>query len=351
MSTLITLAELRRRSVDLRFHEAVALAQKLIHADVDSSSAQAPFGPLSPETVALDRAGRVHCLGCATTPSVTEIGLFLQGLLDGKTLPGGLRYAIGRALLEVEAPPFDSLASFSIALQRFEIGDRDDVIRGLVARAEATSGFAAVRVRRPPDRRRRGPTISDLRRELRQADLSLYEAVRARRTALRRTSLRAAYRRGPFFACVFAGLTLIAAGQFADSREVDNVRTGRRVAARDIPLAADPRERTAEALRTRPFSAAAAETSEAAHVRPSTTEASSDRRASARSSARGVSTRPPVTRTRNTPRRAQAAAPNTRRVAPPPVAASSPPAADRERSDDGLLRIRFEWDNPFKRTH
>jgi hypothetical protein len=50
-------------------------------------------------------------------------------------MPGGLRYAIARALLDVDAPPFDSLADFSATLGRFEQGDRRLVLRLLAHRA------------------------------------------------------------------------------------------------------------------------------------------------------------------------------------------------------------------------
>ena len=54
----------------------------------------------------------------------------------GPGVPGGLRYAVARALLEVDAPPFDSLQALSVSLSRFETGDRRQVLRSLMARAE-----------------------------------------------------------------------------------------------------------------------------------------------------------------------------------------------------------------------
>ncbi len=50
-------------------------------------------------------------------------------------MPGPLRYALARALHEVAAPPYDSLADFSRALRRFETGHRAAIVRGLHARA------------------------------------------------------------------------------------------------------------------------------------------------------------------------------------------------------------------------
>jgi hypothetical protein len=123
----IFLADLIGQGVRVEPHEAVAIAQLLME-----SGAVAP----SPQNVQLSTDGTACCIGCDVTPAVFEIAGLLQHLVPPGTpgVPGALRYAIARALLEVDAPPFDSLADFSHSLQRFERGDRVAVVRSLVGR-------------------------------------------------------------------------------------------------------------------------------------------------------------------------------------------------------------------------
>jgi Tol biopolymer transport system component len=129
MSTIL-IADLIARGVHIEPYEAVAIAQLLIE-----SGAVAP----SPENVELTSAGGATCAGCDATPAVFEIAVLLHSLIPAGTprVPGGLRYAIARALLDVDAPPFDSLGEFSRSLERFERGDRDTVVRALVRRGMA----------------------------------------------------------------------------------------------------------------------------------------------------------------------------------------------------------------------
>jgi Tol biopolymer transport system component len=188
----VSLAALREAGVTLRPHEAVAVAQLLIHRpEASAAVAHAPYGPPTPESVEVDVDGTVVCTGAATTPAVSEIAILLQSLLPPDTrAPGGLRYAIHRALLEVEAPPFDSIEDFSRALARFERGDRTDVVRGLVERSLAPTAafagpelFAVTPIGRDEtpkarrERRRAGIGADELRRQLREADRQFYEAL------------------------------------------------------------------------------------------------------------------------------------------------------------------------------
>src|SRR5262249_2093850 len=109
-----------------------------------------------------------QCAGCAATPAVSEIAALLETLIPSGTprVSGPLRYAIARGLLEVDAPPFDSLEEFSRTLERFERGDRTTVVRELVRRrprpvtlrivpplAESPAGIVGGTPR--PERRRR----------------------------------------------------------------------------------------------------------------------------------------------------------------------------------------------------
>jgi WD40 repeat protein/dipeptidyl peptidase IV (DPP IV)-like protein len=124
----ILLAEILAQGVRLESHEAVAVAQQLIQR-----GAAAP----APQNVRLAADGAVECAGCDVTPGAYEMAILLQTLLPPERLgvPGGLRYAIARALHEVEARPFDSVEDLSVALQRFEKGDRRAVVAQLVRRA------------------------------------------------------------------------------------------------------------------------------------------------------------------------------------------------------------------------
>ena len=97
------LADLIAQGVRIEPHEAVAIAQLLME-----NGAVAP----SPENVQLSADGGAWCIGCDVTPAVFEIAGLLQKLIPPGTagVPGALRYAIARALLEVDAPPVDSRA-------------------------------------------------------------------------------------------------------------------------------------------------------------------------------------------------------------------------------------------------
>src|SRR4051812_22706566 len=120
-----TLAELFDRNVEIVFADAVAIAQQLICEPAVLGGAQAPYGPLTLESVAVTVEGAVRCLHTDATPTVVEVGLLLHDLLRrSQRVPGRLRYTVGRALHEVEAPPFESIQEFSSALERFEACDR-----------------------------------------------------------------------------------------------------------------------------------------------------------------------------------------------------------------------------------
>lgn len=168
-----SLDELRRAGVVILPAEAVAIAQQLINdGRTGESAGEPPSGPPTPANVLLGGDGSVECAGCDATWAVPEIAAFLQTLLPPGTpgVAGGLRYTIARALLEVDAPPFDSLDEFSRALGRHEQGSRTDVIRGLLARVGSP---------RQADRRRSDPAVAVLRRQLREADERVYSQQRA----------------------------------------------------------------------------------------------------------------------------------------------------------------------------
>ena len=218
------MAELRARGVTFGAVEAVAVAQQLIssllnhHAD----ELRPPYGPPSVDSVWLNDDGSVVCRGCSATPAVSEVGRFLEELLPAGSprVPGGLRYTIARALLNVDVPPFDSLADLSRDLARHERGERAEVVRGVLARAggQQTATLSLV------DRRRARESASELRRALREADARWYEhqlhvtpaaVIELYPSALPprdRTTTAAVV-------CLAAGLALICAGEFMHRRQ------------------------------------------------------------------------------------------------------------------------------------
>jgi hypothetical protein len=148
----VSIAELQARHVALNTAEALAVVQGLIAAGMSGTPPHRPLGPPSPRTVLIASDGSVVLRGCAVKPIVLEMAILLHQLLPPGTpgVSGGLRYAIARALHDVIAPPFESLADFSRALERFEHADRRQVVRALYARGAAAAGPEAVRVVRIP---------------------------------------------------------------------------------------------------------------------------------------------------------------------------------------------------------
>jgi WD40-like Beta Propeller Repeat len=146
MHQSIVLGEWLSRGVALEPHEAVAVAQ-LVIAAAGRGPVEPPFGPPTLENVVLAVDGAVSCPHCGATPAVSEIGRLLAAMLPPKIavrVPGGLRYTIARALTEVDAPPFDSIAALSIVLERYERGDRNQAVRGIVSRTPAVRLVPAV---------------------------------------------------------------------------------------------------------------------------------------------------------------------------------------------------------------
>jgi hypothetical protein len=213
MSATISIAELLSHEVVPQPHEAVAVAQAVIA--LKTRTAEPPFGPLSPDTVRLSDDGTVACVGCDVEPAVFEVAILLQALLASSVrVPGGLSYAIARALLEVESPPFDSLADFSGTLARFERGDRGEAVRNLFARYKFARGHTLTVLPAPSgtaiDRRRLPAAVTELRRHLREADRRLFEyRAQPARVAIRKPFGHVA----AMAAGLAAGAALIIAGE------------------------------------------------------------------------------------------------------------------------------------------
>jgi len=174
-----SIAELLASGITVKAEEAVAIAQQLIRSvrdRHDTDEARPPYGPPSAENVLLTDEGAVYCRACQTRPAVSEIGIFLESLLShgSPRVPGGLRYTIARALLNVDVPPFDSLDDLSRALERHEHGRRADLVRGVLARADGEQPAATLAL---VERRKRA-SASELRRALRDADARWFEHQR-----------------------------------------------------------------------------------------------------------------------------------------------------------------------------
>jgi hypothetical protein len=239
MNTAISLEELRADGISVSPQEAVAIVQSLIVGELNAAANEPPFGPPTLESVTIASDGSVCSRGCATTPAVYELGILLHALLDGVSrVPGGVRYAVGRALLEVEAPPFDSLDEFSRALERFEQGERSAVVRALFTRAQAARSVVAAappplaRLSGSPwqtaassvrvERRRAGASTTDLRRQLRDADRQLFERHAASAPASEASGSLGRWPRAPIAAGLAAGLALVAFGEYLHQRNTSH---------------------------------------------------------------------------------------------------------------------------------
>lgn len=170
MPTSRSLRELVSAGVVFTPEEAVAVVLSLIHAPDDDRPPDAP-GPPSLDTVHVSADGGVLCRGFQATPAVSECAILLDAMLPRSSkAPGWIRYLIARALLEVEAPPFDTIADLSAALARHERRPRETVLRELVQRVAApvAAGPAIA------ERRQTAPSTAELRRQLREADAALF---------------------------------------------------------------------------------------------------------------------------------------------------------------------------------
>ena len=212
-------ADILQGGVAIEPEEAVAIAQQLIVAmrgGACADLAEPPYGPPTPERVVLCDDGSVTCRGCDATPAVSEIARLLEALLPPAParVPGGLRFTIARALLDVDVAPFDSLDELSETLARYERGPREEIVARLLER------FAASRRLVPAAlvERRRHVRATELRRALREADARLY----LQRAALQSVTVTPRPQRAPSFRAGLAGLAagalLVVGGEFMYDR-------------------------------------------------------------------------------------------------------------------------------------
>jgi hypothetical protein len=214
MTMTVSAADVLQAGLTIEPEEAVAIAQGLIatlRAGVCADVVEPPFGPPTPERVMLCDDGSVVCRGCETTPAVSEVAMLLQSLLPPAParVPGGLRYTIARALLDVDVAPFDSLDELSETLARYERGPRDQMVIGVLQRFAASRGLVPVSI----VERRRHVRTTELRRALREADARLYlHKVAAEAVIVAPVPPR--HRMLPTVAaCVCAGVLLVLSGE------------------------------------------------------------------------------------------------------------------------------------------
>jgi hypothetical protein len=242
--------------------EAVAIVQQLIVAP-NPERLTPPLGPPTPATVFISSDGSVSCSTSDSTFAVSDLAALLDVMLppSGNTaIPGELRYTIARARMEVDAPPFDSLADFSRALARHERGERTVVLRRMIERASQQSPDG------PLDRRSADPAVAQLRRHLRDADARVYEQQRAIDALSTMSAQPPSSRRGVAVAAgILVGLGVAGAGELTHSRPLPAPPTA--AVTQTVPDALPPPAPAASAPRpAHPKTVEAPITKRASHV-------------------------------------------------------------------------------------
>jgi len=189
----VSMADVLERGIVLQSFEAVAIVQELINqCSAVKEDQRSESEPPSPRHVRLCADGRVEWIGRAGTASVGEFAILLQMLMTGASrVPGGIQYAIARALRDVEGAAFDSVDEFSAVLARHERRDRAAVLRAVGGRVAwivagpAISQVTSSQVAASPMERRSTPrVVTELRRQLRTSDQALFESRAARMRAV-----------------------------------------------------------------------------------------------------------------------------------------------------------------------
>jgi hypothetical protein len=174
-SARASIAEILAAGIPLTVSEAVAIARAALTFDpARATGSRARSAQPLTDTIFVEADGSI--VGRHAAPTISEVALLLRSLLPAGSpgVPGGLRYAIARAVGEVDAPPFASPEDFSIILSRFQTADGPAVAHGLLARTGEN-----LKARRTVERRRpNGSTVTNLLRALREAGSRLYERQR-----------------------------------------------------------------------------------------------------------------------------------------------------------------------------
>jgi hypothetical protein len=287
MNDAVSIARVQAAGVAIEADEAVAIAQQLIATFRQRDAVQiveAPFGPPTAENVYVNAAGRAICRACETTPAVSEMAIFLQSLLGGRVyVPGGLRYTLARALLDVDVPPFDSLDDFSDTLARYERRPREHVIRSVFDRFQSRCAVVPAVV---VERRRRSPS-TELRRALREADAQLYMQRAATQSLVvvphPQPAPRSMRKAAAFIA---AGLAMIALGEIVDWRDTNVPLPPVAPIASVVPNTVEPRTENQEPRIPNPESRIPSPESRIPNAEPRIPSAAAKRAISARTSVR-----------------------------------------------------------------
>ena len=215
MTMYASAADILQGGVTIEPEEAVAIAQQLIAAirgGACADFAEPPFGPPTPDRVVLCDDGSVTCRGCDATPAVSEVARLLEALLPPAParVPGGLRYTIARALLDVDVAPFDSLDELSETLSRYERGVREQLVVRLLERFAASRSLVPAAI----VERRRHVRATELRRALREADARLYLQTAALQSVTMTSRPQRTRSVGAALAGVAAGALLMITGEF-----------------------------------------------------------------------------------------------------------------------------------------
>jgi hypothetical protein len=346
MSMNASAANILQAGLTIEPEEAVAIAQQLIATFRNGPCAEVvepPFGPPTPERVVLCDDGSVVCRGCETTPAVSEIARLLEALLPPPParMPGGLRYTVARALLDVDVAPFDSLDDLSETLARYERGPRPQIVIRLLQRFAASRGLITAAF---AERRRPAPA-TELRRALREADARLYLQHRALQVetvstvpavAVADDASSAAPRppRGRSVAAALAGVAagalLTATGEFVHHTSSDGAAT---------PIAPPPAviEQTTPRVVERAPRAPSMMPAAASDIASKTVAVDEPSRADARRGSTRATTSEPATSARR-----PAAAPTVKRTHPTPRVYPEP-SPRRSGRDSMLERLRLHW--------
>lgn len=179
---VVTLDDVRTRGIELTTDEAVAIVFQLGHR------LSWKMAPPPAHGILLQSDGRVNVRWPheADHPTAVAFASLLHRLLPEpggerrRAVPGGLRLLVARSLGGSPLPPIVTAPEFAAALQRFvDTSDLDAVaerIAGVVHRAIVAAEPIAVRAR-VPERRATGPSVTELRRQLQEADLARYSLI------------------------------------------------------------------------------------------------------------------------------------------------------------------------------
>lgn len=201
-----TLQQAIDAGVTVTSEEAVAIVQELIasaaHNDESDESPVAAVPMV--DDIHIQSDGSVRSLRTPACLTVRGAGELLDAILpkgEGARVPGPIRYIVARALGQVDAPSFESIAALSAALSRHEHRDRAAVLHDLCARAlcpaemahddrgnrpsvvvtfEPTPASPRLVTTRSPlasgrrERRQTAPSVDTLRRQLREVEGELY---------------------------------------------------------------------------------------------------------------------------------------------------------------------------------